>query len=312
MSIGDTAASAPLAFEFGPAIDELASALVIFQDKVNAVAKTKEAKVKMTNGGEYKYAYADLADVIASTREARTAAGLAVVQMATGDGNAITVVTTVLHKSGQWMRGLLTLRPADAKPQTIGSLITYMRRYSYSAALGICTEADDDGNAANGHDASFGKRGAEGKAPAQAAASATPAVGKTEPTTKIAPSTAKASEIKHDGNFISDAQLKKLHATRPEAGGQYCTDGGKDEDDARSLWRTKVLGIYRDQKDQRITSSKQLSRDQASHLIDRLVKYIAKTNATVEARDARTDLGVIIPIREPGSDDEVVEDKPTP
>ena len=37
-------------------------------------------------------------------------------------------------------------------PQEFGSLLTYLRRYSLSALLGIATEADDDGAAANGRE----------------------------------------------------------------------------------------------------------------------------------------------------------------
>lgn len=129
--------------------DQIAAALVKFQDAVKAVTKGKTAKVKMNSGGEYSYDYADLADVIEATKAARAAAQLAVVQLPTGDERGIVVVTTVVHSSGQWLEGELSLKPNDSKPQTIGSLITYLRRYSYSAALGICTEADDDGAAAS-------------------------------------------------------------------------------------------------------------------------------------------------------------------
>lgn len=175
-----------VAFEFGPEIEKLSAALVEFQGTVGAVAKTKTAKVQMKSGGTYSYNFADLADVIASTKEARVAAGLGVVQMPiNGLDGGVTIVTTVLHTSGQWMRSSLTMYSNDSSPQGIGSLISYGRRYCYSAALGICTEDDDDGNAAQGHDAKTGAKGrAEGKAPAapadrgtapKSAASAAPA-----------------------------------------------------------------------------------------------------------------------------------------
>lgn len=105
-----------------------------------------------------------------------------------------------------------------------------------------------------------------------------------EYSTTGSPTTAKlptADTIKHDGKFITHEQLKKLHVTRKQAGGSYCTD----EDDPKSLWRMKVLGVYRDQRGQRISSSKQLSVAQASHLIERLTGYIAKTNANVKPLD---------------------------
>lgn len=138
----------PLKFRWSPERDQIAAALVAFQKAVTPVTKTKKAKVPTKSGGEYTYEYADLADVIEQTREARGVAGLAVVQLVTGDHGTLTIVTTVLHSSGQWFEGELTWRASDGRPQELGSLITYLRRYCYSAPLGISTEADDDGAAA--------------------------------------------------------------------------------------------------------------------------------------------------------------------
>ena len=89
-----------------------------------------------------------------------------------------------------------------------------------------------------------------------------------------------AADIKHDGNYITPAQLAKLQITRREAGGKWCTD----EDDDRTGWRA-VLKVYRDKDGSRITSAKQLSQTQGSHLIDRLLAYIAKTNANLRPID---------------------------
>lgn len=126
-------------------------------------------------------------------------------------------------------------------------------------------------------------------APTSTSASSTPSPAK--------PKGSGAADIIHDGVYITEGQLKVLHITRREVGGQYCTDGGKDEDDARSLWRSKVLAVYRDKDGSRIQSSKQLSKAQANHLIDRLTKYAAKTKETLAARDAETNVTDIIPIK---------------
>ena len=137
-------------------------------------------------------------------------------------------------------------------------------------------------------------------APRQDQAAPTPNPAPTPGTTKT--TTTSAASIKHDGVYITPGQLKVLHITRREVGGQYCTDGGKDEDDERSLWRSKVLGVYRDMDGSRIKSSQQLSKAQANHLIDRLTRYQAKTRETLAARDAETNVADIIPInRDPPS-----------
>src|SRR6478609_7107655 len=80
---------------FGPEIDKLAAALVAFQGQTGAVGKGSTAKVEKDGRLLYTYNYADLASVLEATREARAAAGLAVVQFPTGDGNGITLFTTV-------------------------------------------------------------------------------------------------------------------------------------------------------------------------------------------------------------------------
>jgi hypothetical protein len=56
-------------------------------------------------------------------------------------------MTLLIHSSGEWLQSGLTLRDQSkdiaTSPQTIGGLISYGRRYSLSAMLGI---AEDEGN----------------------------------------------------------------------------------------------------------------------------------------------------------------------
>ena len=62
------------------------------------------------------------------------------------DGHPV-MVTTLLHTSGQWIAGAFPLVAVKPDPQAMGSAITYMRRYSLAAMVGVLTE-DDDGEAA--------------------------------------------------------------------------------------------------------------------------------------------------------------------
>lgn len=96
--------------------------------------------------------YADLASVWEACRVALTANEIAVVQMPSAAGPQVTVTTMLLHSSGEWMQSSLTMHAADAKPQAIGSAITYGRRYGLASMVGVAPE-DDDGNTAQGHDA---------------------------------------------------------------------------------------------------------------------------------------------------------------
>jgi hypothetical protein len=60
------------------------------------------------------------------------------------------IVTRIMHTSGQWMEdeGYI-LNPTKNDPQGMGSAVTYARRYTLGASLGIITEDDDDGNKAS-------------------------------------------------------------------------------------------------------------------------------------------------------------------
>ena len=55
-----------------------------------------------------------------------------------------------MHTSGEWIEtDPLTLRAVKTDPQGAGSAVTYGRRYSLSAALGVAWDDDDDGNEAS-------------------------------------------------------------------------------------------------------------------------------------------------------------------
>jgi hypothetical protein len=123
--------------ETSPSIKELASAIRAFQR--NAPSVFKDAKA---NYGKY----ATLANVIESTREALSDNGLSFAQLVDADG----LTTIIMHAaSGEWIKATARLTLDKQTPQGQGSAITYMRRYALSAALGIATEDDDDGNEAS-------------------------------------------------------------------------------------------------------------------------------------------------------------------
>jgi hypothetical protein len=125
-------------------IAKIASALVKAQGELNAVPKDG------TNP-HFRSKYATLHGIVESTRDTLRKHGLAVVQtFAQTDGTYIDLTTTLLHESGEWLQGTLTMRPSKADPQGLGSAATYARRYALSAILGIVTDDDDDGNMASG------------------------------------------------------------------------------------------------------------------------------------------------------------------
>lgn len=102
----------------------------------------------------FKSRYADLASVWDACREPLSKNGLAVIQLPRSDGAHVTMETRLLHSSGQWIEGELTTVAKDEGPQSIGSAVTYLRRYMLQAITGVAPD-DDDGEAAmgrgNGH-----------------------------------------------------------------------------------------------------------------------------------------------------------------
>ena len=119
-------------------IDELAKAL-------NKVQANKLFALTDKSNPFFKSKYADLSSVWEAVRDPLLENGLSVAQtFAQSDTGSINIVTTLLHESGQWIRGCLTMPILKQDPQAAGSSITYGRRYALSAMLGICPE-DDDG-----------------------------------------------------------------------------------------------------------------------------------------------------------------------
>jgi hypothetical protein len=91
--------------------------------------------------------YATLGDVMKACREPLAKNGLALVQGAASEGNAVIVTTLLTHSSGEWFEETLRVPFGDGKglnaAQVMGSALSYGRRYGASAMLGITVEDDD-------------------------------------------------------------------------------------------------------------------------------------------------------------------------
>src|SRR3990172_2599764 len=124
-------------------IGKLAEALCKAQGMMKGAVKDSENPF-------FKAAYADLASVWDACREPLSKCGLSVTQTTRiADNGDPVIITTLLHSSGEWMSGELLVKPVKADPQSVGSAITYGRRYALSAIVGIAPE-DDDGEKGQG------------------------------------------------------------------------------------------------------------------------------------------------------------------
>lgn len=109
----------------------------------------KPAK-KDSSNPYFKSNYADLPAVWESARGALAANDLSVIQTTDFDVDAGYVITTLAHKSGEWIRGRYRIKPTKDDPQAWGSAVTYARRYAFAAIVGVtAADEDDDGNCAS-------------------------------------------------------------------------------------------------------------------------------------------------------------------
>lgn len=110
---------------------------------VSALAELRNPFCDRANS-HFGQRYATLSAVLDQVRPVLAKHGLAVLQPVTNSQSGMLSVTTViLHTSGETIESTVSV-PLDARIQQIGAAITYLRRYSLSAMLGIVGEEDDD------------------------------------------------------------------------------------------------------------------------------------------------------------------------
>lgn len=127
-------------------MSDLIAALARCQAKFTTVTKAHKAKVPTKSGGEYTYTYANLADTLEMVLPILSEEGVALLQPMEPNGGDL-LLRTELRKGDECVASVLPLHVDGLRPQEIGSLITYGRRYAITALLALATD-DDDGNAA--------------------------------------------------------------------------------------------------------------------------------------------------------------------
>ena len=110
----------------------------------------------MRNGGTFKYTYSDLAGVLDSVREPLGSVGVAVVQIPLMKDRTVTVVTLLLHSSGEWIGSRLSAPAEDEgrmTPVRRSAPSSYLRRYALTAMTGAASEDNDGASDAGGNGA---------------------------------------------------------------------------------------------------------------------------------------------------------------
>lgn len=120
-------------------------------------SQLKIAKKKGYNP-HFKSHYAGLAEVWEACREPLTKNGLAVIQAPTLLAGHFVLRTTLVHQDGGTWDAHYPIKNVSDNCQALGSAITYAKRYSLGAMLGVVSEdEDDDGESAENRDAKTAK-----------------------------------------------------------------------------------------------------------------------------------------------------------
>ena len=124
-------------------VDNLAAALAKAQGEMPAV------KFDSTNPF-LRNKYASLGAIIATSKPVLAKYGLAVTQLVYNEGDQVGVETILMHSSGDRITTKISMGTEAEKgksaAQVAGSIITYLRRYSLAAILGMYADEDGDGN----------------------------------------------------------------------------------------------------------------------------------------------------------------------
>jgi hypothetical protein len=127
--------------ETSTSIKEISAAMLNFTKAMGKIPKA-------SNNPFFKSKYAALPDILDAINKPLEDNGLLITQHPEGDDE---LTTLVIHPfSGEFMRSTVKMHPVKNDPQSLGSAITYQRRYALGAILGLNIDEDDDGNAASG------------------------------------------------------------------------------------------------------------------------------------------------------------------
>ena len=137
--------------ERSESIAELITAISKAKLKFTPLLKTGKADFKTKTGGHVKYDYVELENLLEMAEPLLAAEGVIIVQEEVLNSGTIEISTWFFHSSGefiQWDPLALPIATGAGMStiQSIGTTITYCRRYDLLCKLGLAGEKDTDGN----------------------------------------------------------------------------------------------------------------------------------------------------------------------
>ena len=122
-------------------IGHLSAAMVKAQSEVDNA-------VKNATNPHFRSSYANLEAVLFTVKPILAKHDLSVVQFPGYEDGVCTLSTIVLHKTGEWLQSKAGAPLDKPTAWSVGSCVTYLRRYSLASITQIAQE-DDDGSAAS-------------------------------------------------------------------------------------------------------------------------------------------------------------------
>jgi hypothetical protein len=240
----------------------LAGSLALVQSQLPRIVKDRTAEVPTKTGGMYSYSYADLAAVSAEILPLLGRCGLAWVTRPTTVEGRFVLTYHLLHVSGEVIDGEFPL-PPPSTPQAMGSAITYARRYTLCAVTGVAADTDDDDAAHATNQA----RGRQTVSRPQRQSERPQDRGQTRPVQR------RQRPPDDDGPPPLPGEEPPDGITPPQLGklGVLFTAAGVKGDGARA----ERLRIASEFVGRELSTSKDLTRSEASRLIDHLERETA-------------------------------------
>lgn len=190
----DSVSLVDASYRLSPKFGKLVGALLNVQRAAGHVSKDSNAEIEGRG-----YRYPTLAAVLDVVKPLLCDNNVLVLQPTRVEDAKVTV-TTLLMVEDEFIESSLTLAAAQATPQSVGSAITYARRYGLLSLLCLATE-DDDGLAG-----SF-------QLPKTTAATSTPAKATAKPKAEAKPAAAVAVAVKPEAKVEPKVEAVKADAT---------------------------------------------------------------------------------------------------
>lgn len=123
-----------------PTASPIAAALAAAQAELRDPGRNKTGQIR----GRNDYKYAGLDDLLQAIRPVLAKHGIAISQPIRQIDGKTFVVSELRHAGGEVLSSAWELKPGGT-PQERGSELSYGRRYSLEALVGVAASADDDG-----------------------------------------------------------------------------------------------------------------------------------------------------------------------